>query len=512
MGKKSKEEQQRQLEESYRLKEKQMLQLKASNEMLELAKQGIINKYGADSDTGKDLLQQIETAQNQNTERAMTYLGVTKEDMEAGKYKEVNPKEAEAYYTRLKRLNKSDELIHMKNVEDQLKVYEETNSVSKAKPKKMQSKLSELTEKLNKLKNYNMETFSTDEVETQNLPENPFTPHTDVKEIETKQSTNEMQKTVNVEIQQYSSETFDPRTVPSYVQYDMIPLPSKGECYPNKMKSIPVAYLTAADENLITSRNMYENGSMIDIILERKILDKSIRVKDLCKGDRDAIAIWLRATAYGPDYPVVAIHEGEEISTVIDLNNIQYLDFDLTGDENGWFTYTTEADIDGNCDTLKFKVLTHDEEESILEDNNKTGELIHRNTIIQNINNSILSAQLIPTKETDEIVETMEIIKKWASNYHGEKLPQNGEELYSTYITDRMFKQTMSINGNTDREFIKNYIMNMRAKQAFNYRQYMLSNTPGVNLQIEIPIPESLGGGSFTTFLPIGERIFINVL
>ena len=126
-------------------------------------------------------------------------------------------------------------------------------------------------------------------------------------------------KVVNIEnnintsnINDIQCKDFDPRDIPSYIQYDMIPLPSKGECYAHKKSYLPVAYLTAADENLITSRNMYENGSMINTILERKILDKSIRVSDLCKGDRDAIAIWLRATAYGSEYPVICGYACEE--------------------------------------------------------------------------------------------------------------------------------------------------------------------------------------------------------
>ena len=35
--------------------------------------------------------------------------------------------------------------------------------------------------------------------------------------------------------------------------YDIIPLPSNGECYASKIGRLPVAYLTAYDENLITS-------------------------------------------------------------------------------------------------------------------------------------------------------------------------------------------------------------------------------------------------------------------
>ena len=74
-----------------------------------------------------------------------------------------------------------------------------------------------------------------------------------------------------------------------------------------------------------------------------------------------------------------------------------------------------------------------------------------------------------------------------------------------------MVAQTMAVNGNTDREYIKNYIENMLAKDSLDYRKFLVENTPGVNLEITVPIPESLGGGSFNTFLSIGDTIFSNV-
>ena len=38
--------------------------------------------------------------------------------------------------------------------------------------------------------------------------------------------------------------------------FDVIPLPSKGECYDNNMSTIAVSYLTANDENLIVAPNL----------------------------------------------------------------------------------------------------------------------------------------------------------------------------------------------------------------------------------------------------------------
>ena len=51
------------------------------------------------------------------------------------------------------------------------------------------------------------------------------------------------------------------------VQYDVISLPSNGECYKNKIERVPVGYLTAYDENFITSPNLYKDGLEIDFLL-----------------------------------------------------------------------------------------------------------------------------------------------------------------------------------------------------------------------------------------------------
>jgi hypothetical protein len=190
---------------------------------------------------------------------------------------------------------------------------------------------------------------------------------------------------------------------------------------------------------------------MIDIILERKILDKSIRVSDLCKGDRDALAIWLRATAYGPDYPVVVNYEGEEIEATIDLNDINYLDFNLKGDENGWFEYTTQ-----NGDVLKYKILSYKEEQELFEKNIHVTELINRHTILTNIDKTSTLIETLNQDEKEEIIETLDVIKEWVNKFDVDK-DELQNESYMTYITDRMFMQTMSVNGNTDREYIKGY-------------------------------------------------------
>ena len=532
----TKEEQQKALNAKRRLRNKQIAQLRASNEMLEAAKENIINRYGKDSETAENLLKDIDVAKEQNLERAKSYLGASKNEVESVMYNKVSPQEEKAYFERLKRQGKSDEELHIK---DLTKGGKKNIAKTASKPK---SKLAELTDRLRKL---NSKSEDANEIEDNIIdevpPEEIIAPNAgditlvpidenfddipldeigkpivgEETSVENKGKT-EKKETVTEAVREVKQETkpvdtklckdFDPRDVPSYVQYDIIPLPSKGECYPHKKGKIPVAYLTAADENLITSRNMYENGSMIDIILERKILDKSIRVSELCKGDRDAIAIWLRATAYGPDYPIVATYNGEEIESTIDLSDIHFLDFKLKGDENGWFDYK----VPSNGDVIKFKVLTSGEEADLIKNNITMNDVILRSSVVDYMDKSINYVGDIDDKEKDEVIEALNLVKNWCLNINMSQ-EEIKEKAFSTYITDRMFAQTMSVNGNTDREYIKGYVENMKAKDAIEYRKYVNENVPGVDLNVTVPIPESMGGGSFDTFLSIGETIFINV-
>lgn len=138
------------------------------------------------------------------------------------------------------------------------------------------------------------------------------------------------------------------------IQYEMVQLPSKGECYRNKVRQLPVSYLTASDENIITSPKLLENGTMCDVLLEKKILDKTFNVNDLCLVDREFILLWFRRTGYGDTFSYVDENgEKEEI----DLSKITFKDFNQKGDEQGHFEITSSKG-----DAIKYHLLTHTDE------------------------------------------------------------------------------------------------------------------------------------------------------
>ena len=51
--------------------------------------------------------------------------------------------------------------------------------------------------------------------------------------------------------------------------------------------------------------------------------------------------------------------------------------------------------------------------------------------------------------------------------------------------------------------------MNVRDSSAL--RKYMAANEPGIDYNIQIQKPESLGGGSMEVFLQLDQYIFLNI-
>lgn len=291
-------------------------------------------------------------------------------------------------------------------------------------------------------------------------------------------------------------------------QYDLIPLPSKGECYKMKFDKVPVGYLTAADENLITSPNLYESGSISSVLLKKKILNKDIDVDNLVAGDADAIMLFLRGTSYGSDFPITATDPktGKKIEAMVDLSSLKYKPFSLSGDENGFFDFRlpkTKAQI-------KFKFLTKREERLLQKLNKKENQGIGSfdlNEAIDKIKSTLKNDDSLSDGEKNGIIDMTKKLEAWTT-----KLNKKGNNLpYTKSVTNTMEMQIVSVNGNNDRKFIHNFVMNMPASDSLAFRRYVYDNQPGVDFEVEVNRPESMGGGSFKCFLEWDDTIFWNI-
>ena len=332
--------------------------------------------------------------------------------------------------------------------------------------------------------------------------------------IQTQESKKKLKSVVATETQvveelrtRESAVNVDFGNIDSDVQYDIIALPSNGEGYADKKSRVPVAYLTAYDENFLTSPNLYKDGLVIDFLLHNKILDKEVDIDSLYSGDVDAIVLWLRATSYGVEFPITVVDpdSGKRFETTADLSKLKYREFKLKGDENGLFDF----ELPISKDKVKFKFLTRKDEKDlrmlnlIENDASKSITILNEVDILTDLVNYDKN---ISDGEKAEYRTFLGKFKEW-----GEKLKESTKVPINKTITNRMELSIVSINGIDDRRYISKYIRNMGTKDSLEFRKYFLENEPGVDFEIEVERPESLGGGSFKTFLEWNDSVFLNL-
>jgi len=88
---------------------------------------------------------------------------------------------------------------------------------------------------------------------------------------------------------------------------EFVELPSCGRYYPSEhplygVDTLEIRYMTAKDEDILTSRSLLKKGIAIERMLENILVDKNIKVDDLLVGDKNALIVAARVTGYGEDY------------------------------------------------------------------------------------------------------------------------------------------------------------------------------------------------------------------
>ena len=324
----------------------------------------------------------------------------------------------------------------------------------------------------------------------------------DSKKIDTVEEEQVMSQSETVDSEKTNFNDVDPS-----LQYDVIQLPSNGQCYKSKIDRVPVAYLTAYDENIITSPNLYKDGLVIDFLLKNKIVNKDINVDDLVSGDADAIILFLRATSYGPDFPIVVQdpETGEQIETSVDLTTLKPKEFKLKGDENGHFEFVTPL----RKDTIKFRYLTRGQERKLkqvteLEGYGTKSHMLEREREL--LLAALSNDKVLNESERKSIRAAINTMKNWSK-----RLNDLNDSEYTKIMTNNMQLQVVAVNGNYDKEYVRKYVNAMPARDSLALRKYINNNMPGIDFNIEIQRPESLGGGSFKTFLNWDDSVFHNI-
>jgi hypothetical protein len=242
------------------------------------------------------------------------------------------------------------------------------------------------------------------------------------------------------------------------IPFDIVHLPSAGLLYKDGplagKDSVEVHYLTAIQEDILTSPNLLQSGKMLDTLLSSVLKDKAIEPSQLTLGDRNAIIIWLRSTGYGADYPVQLRCGscGNEHVNEFDIGALSVRELEDAPDADGLFSFELPA----SKAKIKFRFLTSSDEMNVL--------------------------------------KRVEAIQK-----------QQGSSVNHT-MSLNMMASIVVVDGEQDQMLIKRFVEGMRVQDARAYRDHINSIEPGILMEQDAECPAC--GNVSQEVIPIRGNFF----
>ena len=227
--------------------------------------------------------------------------------------------------------------------------------------------------------------------------------------------------------------------------HDVVPLPSQGVFYKNKKKSIKVGYLTANDENIL----MAGGDDMTQNLLRSKIYEPDLRIEDMLEGDVEAVLIFLRNTAFGPEMELSLTDPATKkpFQTRVMLDQLTILQGQQPNEDGTFITTLPKSQT-----TVKLKPLTY-----------------------------------------GEILENQKVINSY---------PQGRTDPRATI---RLQKEIVEANGTTDKGEIAKLIEQMPIADSKFIRQFMDENEPRLDMRRVVIAPS---GEKLTVNVGFGVDFF----
>ena len=140
----------------------------------------------------------------------------------------------------------------------------------------------------------------------------------------------------------------------------MVDLPSKGHFYvdghPLSSGKVEVKYMTVKEEDILTSQNLIQQGTVIDVLLQSLIVDKTINVNELLIGDKNKLWYRSRILGYGKEYEF----EYDGIEQSVDLSKLEPIKIDFKNLPKGTNEFSYE--LPNSKRTITFKLLNGKDE------------------------------------------------------------------------------------------------------------------------------------------------------
>ncbi len=238
---------------------------------------------------------------------------------------------------------------------------------------------------------------------------------------------------------------------------EVVDLPSKGYFYPedNPLSSgtIEIKYMTAREEDILTSQNLIQKGIVLDKLLESLVVDKKIDLNSMLIGDKNALFIAARVLAYGKEYTFdYTDNQGQSKEHTFDLTKLKDKKIDFSKHEKGKNLFSFKL-LHAER-TIEFKLLTDGDER--------------------------------------EVGKEVEALSKVSGGVTKE-------------VTTRYKKMIISVDGNSEQAFVNNFVDNeffTQDSQAF--RSHYQEITPDIDMDIVIDD----GGEGVEITVPMTVRFF----
>ena len=219
---------------------------------------------------------------------------------------------------------------------------------------------------------------------------------------------------------------------------EFVDLPSGGNYYNeghplHGQDSIEIRFMTAKEEDILTSQSLIRKGIVLDRLVDSVIVDKRITSNDLLIGDKNAVLIAARITGYGEEYNVKVTcpacgEDSEEEFIISEIMETRELDTEgVVWNEDGTFN----VDLPLTKANVTCRLLTGADEQSN--------------------------------------VQRKKQLKK--------------HRMVNNELTHMLRTIVIKINGSSDRAMINGFVENMPAKDARHLRLIYADAVPNVDLK-----------------------------
>lgn len=144
---------------------------------------------------------------------------------------------------------------------------------------------------------------------------------------------------------------------------NVVKLPSRGLTYPPesplyRCESLDIKAVTAKEENILSSTALIKKGIVLTELMRACITNRMVNPEEMLVGDRNAVLVSIRVSAYGPRYSAkVTCPECDEVSeNDFDLSRLSLKTLD-TEPVGGPGTNEFEFRLPTSGKTVRFKLM-----------------------------------------------------------------------------------------------------------------------------------------------------------